>query len=195
MQCMPLLEETKLEMWTVLDLESNESVKRIQNGFLTILRRYLQEHSKNNVDFKMPNIIWCISALPRVYKMFKTKNTKPEEQIIDKIWSKRYVCPPSFYLWLQCILIQGTTSLLLFLTINELIVSNRSNYASFRLYQASNLNKTLLPSERPLGFIPTKLILTQCIRIQLKLGLSLANAYPNPSIMFRKISSRFCWLF
>ena len=67
---------------TVFDLESNESVKRIKNGFLTILCRYLQEHGLNDVDFDMQNIINCISALPRVYKLFKemSRVEEPEER-------------------------------------------------------------------------------------------------------------------
>ena len=64
---------------TVFDLESDESVKRIKNGFLTILRRYLQEHGLNDVDFEMKNIIHCISALPRVYKLFKEMSLEPEK--------------------------------------------------------------------------------------------------------------------
>ena len=101
MQFMPLLEETKMEMFTelmsctmpifkdrsvlilmvlitVFDLESDESVKRIKNGFLTILRRYLQEHTKNDVDFDMQNVMKCITALPRVYKIFK--EMRPENK-------------------------------------------------------------------------------------------------------------------
>ena len=101
MQFMPLLEETKLEMYTeliacstsifkdktvlilmvlitVFDLESDESVKRIRNGFLSILRRYLEENTKNDAEFDMQNIIKCIKALPRVYKIFKEMSLEPE---------------------------------------------------------------------------------------------------------------------
>jgi hypothetical protein len=100
MQFMPLLEETKMEMFTelmdcskpifkdrsvlilmvlitVFDLETDESVKRIKNGFLTILRRYFQEHSKNDVDFDMQNVMKCISALPRFYKIIKEMKSQP----------------------------------------------------------------------------------------------------------------------
>ena len=65
---------------TVFDLESDESVKRIKNGFLTILCRYLQEHGLNDVDYDMQNIINCITALPRVYKLVKEMSREPEEK-------------------------------------------------------------------------------------------------------------------
>ena len=73
---------------TVFDMESDKSVKRIKNGFLTILRRYLQEHGLNDVDFDMQNIINCITALPRVYKMFKEMNMEPEETKSKQIDTK-----------------------------------------------------------------------------------------------------------
>ena len=62
---------------TVFDLESDDSVTRLRNGFLTILRRYLQEQTKNDVEFDMQNIIKCIKALPRVYKIFKEMSLEP----------------------------------------------------------------------------------------------------------------------
>ena len=64
---------------TAFDLDGDKSVKRIKNGFLTILLRYLQEHTKNDVDFVMQNVQKCITALPRVYKMFKEMNMEPEQ--------------------------------------------------------------------------------------------------------------------
>ena len=102
MEFMPLLEETKLEMYTelmsctmpifkdrtvlilmvlitVFDLDSDKSVKLINNGFMNILLRYLQEHTKNDVDFDMQNILKCITALPRLHKMFKEMKMKPEK--------------------------------------------------------------------------------------------------------------------
>ena len=63
---------------TVFDLEGVESVKRIQNGFLTILIRYLQEHTKNDVDFDLRHVMKCISALPRIYKIFQ--EMRPENR-------------------------------------------------------------------------------------------------------------------
>ena len=75
---------------TVFDLESDESVKRIKNGFLTILRRYLQEHGLNDVDYDMQNIINCITALPRVYKLFKEMSREPEEKIYH--WATEIEC-------------------------------------------------------------------------------------------------------
>jgi len=102
MQFMPLLEETKMEMYTqlmditmpifkdrtviilmvlitVFDNESDESVKRIKNGFLTLLKRYLKEHTKNNVDFDMQNVIKCFNTLPKFYKIFKEMGKEPEK--------------------------------------------------------------------------------------------------------------------
>ena len=101
MQFMPLLEETKLELYTefmgltfpifkdktvitlmllitVFDHESDERVKRIRNGFLSILHGYLQDHTQNYVDFDMQNIIRCITALPRVYRIFKELKEEPD---------------------------------------------------------------------------------------------------------------------
>ena len=72
---------------TVFDLESDESVKRIKNGFLTILRRYLQEHGLNDVDYDMQNIINCITALPRVYKLFKEMSREPEKNKSNQLVS------------------------------------------------------------------------------------------------------------
>ena len=106
-----MLEETKLEMYTelmsctmpifkdrtvlilmvlinVFDLDGDKSVKCIQNGFLTILLRYLKEHTKNDVDFDMQNIQKCITALPRVYKTFKEMNMEPEETKSKQIDTK-----------------------------------------------------------------------------------------------------------
>ena len=76
MSCaMPIFKDRSVLILMVLiavfDLESDESVKRIKNGFLTILRRYLQEHTKNDVDFDLQNVMKCIAALPRVYKIIK----------------------------------------------------------------------------------------------------------------------------
>ena len=52
----------------------------LKNGFLTILRRYLQAHGLNDGDFDMQNIINCITALPRVYKLVKEMSREPEEK-------------------------------------------------------------------------------------------------------------------
>ena len=102
MQFMPLLEETKMEMYTqlmditmpifkdrtviilmvlitVFDNESDESVKRIKNGFLTLLKRYLKENTKNNVDFDMQNVIKCFNTLPKFYKIFKEMRKESEK--------------------------------------------------------------------------------------------------------------------
>ena len=61
---------------TIFDLESGLCVKRIQNRFLTFLRKYLQEHSKNDVNFDMQNVTKCIAALPRIYKIFQEMGPK-----------------------------------------------------------------------------------------------------------------------
>ena len=93
-QFMPWLEETKLELYTelmhvevpifkdktviilmilitVFDQESDKRVKRMQNQFLTILKGYLKENTKNSVDFDIQNVMRCISALPKFYNIFK----------------------------------------------------------------------------------------------------------------------------
>ena len=98
-QFMPLLEETKLEMYTelmlvampifkdktvlilmvlitIFDLECNESVKRLRNGYLAMLRRYLMENTKNDVEFDMQSILKCIRALPKIYKIFTDMGKK-----------------------------------------------------------------------------------------------------------------------
>ena len=102
MDCMPMLEETKLEMniemttctmpifkdravlilmviSTVFDLDSDDTVICVHNMFLNILRRYLEEHTKNEIDFEMKNIQNCITALPRVYKIFKGMNMETDK--------------------------------------------------------------------------------------------------------------------
>ena len=102
MQFMPLLEETKLEMYTelmnctmavfkdktvlilmvlitIFDLESDDQIKRIRDSYLLILKRYLEENTKNDSDFDMKNILICIKALPKVYKIFKDMSFKHKE--------------------------------------------------------------------------------------------------------------------
>ena len=91
---MPLPEETKLKLFleimacsmpifkdktviilmiliTVFDLDSDETVKRIKNRFLNILKNYLDEHTMNEVGFDMQNINKCISALLSINRIFK----------------------------------------------------------------------------------------------------------------------------
>jgi len=103
MQFMPLLEETKLELYTefmgltlpifkdttvitlmllitIFDHEGNVRVKQIKNGFLAILHGYLQEHTVNFDDFDMQNITRCITALPRVYRIFKEIRVESETE-------------------------------------------------------------------------------------------------------------------
>ena len=96
MQFMPLLEETKLELYTefmglkdktvttlmllitVFDHKTDKRVKCIRNGLLSILHGYLQEHTINLVDFDMKNILRSIAALPIVYRIFKELREEPE---------------------------------------------------------------------------------------------------------------------
>ena len=54
---------------SVFQLEGDVEVERSRNVFLSILRRYLEE--QNHVDSEMQNIFKCISALPRIHKIFK----------------------------------------------------------------------------------------------------------------------------
>ena len=107
MQFMPLLEETKLELYTefmgltmpifkdktvitlmhlitVFDHKTDKRVKCIRNGLLSILHGYLQEHTINLVDFDMKNIIRSITALPRVYTIFKELREEPETVKTEK---------------------------------------------------------------------------------------------------------------
>ena len=99
MQFMPLLEETKLEMYTelmnctmavfkdktvlilivlitIFDLQSDDRINRIRDSYLIILKRYLVKNTKNNADFDMKNILKCIKTLPKVYKIFKDMRFK-----------------------------------------------------------------------------------------------------------------------
>ena len=107
MQFMPLLEETKLELYTefmgltvpifkdktvitlmllitVFDHKTDKRVKCIRNGFVSILQGYLQEHTINIVDFDMKNIIKCITALPTVYRIFRELREEPETVKTEK---------------------------------------------------------------------------------------------------------------
>ena len=102
MQFMPLLEETKLEMYTelmnctmavfkdktvmilmvlitIFDLESDVQIKRLRDSYLIILKRYLVENTKNDADFDMKNILKCIKALPKVYKIFMDMSDTQKE--------------------------------------------------------------------------------------------------------------------
>jgi len=94
MQFMPLLEETKIEMYselvecqmpilrdkniiilmiiiTVFDLDSVPSVRSIKNFFINILRTYIAEKSANNPEFEMCNVQKCFSTLPKIHAIFK----------------------------------------------------------------------------------------------------------------------------
>ena len=102
MQFMPLLEETKLEMYTelmnctmavfkdktvlilmvlitIFDLESDDQIKRIRDSYLLILKRYLEENTKNDAEFDMKNILKCIKAMPKVYKIFMGMSATQKE--------------------------------------------------------------------------------------------------------------------
>ena len=95
-----MLEETKLELFTelecltlpifkdksvitlmllitVFDHESDERVKQIRNGFLSLLHVYLKEHTQNDVALDMQNIIRCVTALPRVLRICPWTSHKP----------------------------------------------------------------------------------------------------------------------
>ena len=94
MQFMPLLEETKMEMYTELmnivmpifkdrtvimlmalvrlfESENDESIKRMRNRFYTLLEGYVQETTKNDVGFDMQHVNKCFNILPKFYKIFK----------------------------------------------------------------------------------------------------------------------------
>ena len=96
MQFMPIPEETKYGMYTqlaessmpvfkdrtvfilmvlltVFDLESDESVRKLRTRFLSILRRYLEENTKNYVDYDMDRIIKCTKNLSLIHKILRGK--------------------------------------------------------------------------------------------------------------------------
>ena len=89
---MPLLEETKKEMYrtlldctspifrdkniiilmiliTMFQLDSNPSINHLQTFYFNILRAYVEEHTKNDVHYDLKNISNCILALPRLQKL------------------------------------------------------------------------------------------------------------------------------
>ena len=94
MQFMPLLEETKMEMYTELmeivmpifknrtvimlmalvrlfESENDESIKRMKNRFLALLEGCVQETTKNDVGFYMQHMNKCFDILPKFYKIFE----------------------------------------------------------------------------------------------------------------------------
>ena len=94
MQFLPIPEETKFGMHTflaessmpifkdrtifilvvlltVFESESDQIVIKIRNRFLTILRQYLLENTKNFADFDMTKVIQCTESLPRIYKIMR----------------------------------------------------------------------------------------------------------------------------
>ena len=100
---MPVQEETKLKMFleimacsmpifkdktviilmiliSVFDLEGDLSVKRIRNGFIGILRRYLEEITNNDVEFEMRNIFQCINGLSKLDSIFKDMKNSSKSQ-------------------------------------------------------------------------------------------------------------------
>ena len=96
MQFMPISEETKFGMYTklaessmplfkdrtifilmvlltVFDLESDETVTKLRNRFLSILRRYLEDNTKNFVDFDIERIVKCTKTLPDILTLLRGK--------------------------------------------------------------------------------------------------------------------------
>ena len=64
---------------TIFDLESDDQIKRIRDSYLLILKRYLEENTKNDAEFDMKNILKCIKALPKVYKIFMDMSDTQKE--------------------------------------------------------------------------------------------------------------------
>ena len=92
MQFMPMLEETKMEMYEALcectfpilrdknviilmiliivfQSELDPSVCQLQTFFFEILRSYVEKHTKNDAQYDLSNINICIRALPRIQKL------------------------------------------------------------------------------------------------------------------------------
>ena len=97
MQFMPIPEETKFGMYTLLaessmpifkdrtifilmilltvfDLESEQTVTKIRNRFLSILRQYLVENTRNFADFDIARVIQCTQSLPKIYKILRGRD-------------------------------------------------------------------------------------------------------------------------
>ena len=55
---------------SVFQREGDLEVECTRNVFLSILRRYLEEHNKTDVDFEMQNIFKCINALTKIHNIF-----------------------------------------------------------------------------------------------------------------------------
>ena len=104
MQYMPLPEEMKLEMFkellpccmpifrdrsvlifmlllAVFDQDGDRRITNIKENLLSILSRYLQEKTKNDVSFDLQNIIKCVESLPRLLRIFLDMKELQEQRL------------------------------------------------------------------------------------------------------------------
>ena len=104
MQYMPLPEEMKLEMFTqlisccmpifrdrtvlifmlllaVFDQDGEKQIENIRENLLSVLSRYLQEKTKNDVSFDIQNIIKCVETLPRLLRIFLDMSMMQEQKL------------------------------------------------------------------------------------------------------------------
>ena len=58
---------------TVFDLESDENVRKLRTRFVSILRRYLDENTKNNVEYDLERIIKCTKSTSTIHKILRGK--------------------------------------------------------------------------------------------------------------------------
>ena len=73
--CMPIFQDRTVFVLMVLivifDQEGSEDIRMLKQRFITILRRYLEENTQNDVLYDMQNIFKCIKRLPELLRIFR----------------------------------------------------------------------------------------------------------------------------
>ena len=71
---MPILQDKTvwimMVLITIFDLDSDDKIKHLRDGFSTILKRYLEENTKSSVILDSQNIVNCINTLPKLARIF-----------------------------------------------------------------------------------------------------------------------------
>ena len=72
--CMPIFRDSTVFIFMLLlavfDQDGDTSITNIKENLLSILSRYLQENTKNDVSLDIQNIIKCVESLPRLLRIF-----------------------------------------------------------------------------------------------------------------------------
>ena len=84
--CMPIFRDSDVFIFMLLlavfDRDGDRSITNIKDNLLSILSRYLQEKTKNDVSFDIQNIIKCVESLPRLLRIFLDMKELQEQRLM-----------------------------------------------------------------------------------------------------------------